>query len=178
MKSIRQYIAVLAALMLMLAPMSFANTASNTVTVPVLLSIPESVSLTTTSTGIVLTNAAPSSTITLTASWQLLSGHTSATVYSWFSALPTASGTTLPSSDFSTSFQGGSTVVCTQNAFPQGTFGVSGQNCGTYALTQNVASDLNDSVPVSLTLTASAATFAATPNNYQGGVLNLLLQVV
>src|SRR5437879_5405061 len=155
MKYIRQYLVVLSALLLTAGPLFPATTASNQVSVPITMSIPESVSLTTNSTGITLTNAAPSQTITLTASWQIKTGHTSATIYSWFSTMPSASGSPVPSTDFSTSFNGGSAVVCSQNAFPSGTFGVSSQNCGTFALTQNVASDLNDSVPVSFSLTAA-----------------------
>lgn len=177
MKSIRPYLAILAALLLILAPASFATTASNTVTVPVLLNIPESVSLTTNSTGITLTNAVPTASITLTAAWQIKPGHTSATIYSWFSVLPSGGSTTIPANDFSTAFNGGSAVVCNQVLFQPNNIGVGGQNCGTFALTQNVASDLNDSVPVSFSLTAAPATFNLTPQTYSGGVLNLLFVV-
>jgi hypothetical protein len=178
MKYFRQNLAVLTALLLILAPASFASTASNTVTVPVLLNIPESVSLTTNSGGITLTNAAPTQTITLTAAWQIKSGHTNAKIYSWFSVLPTGGSGLgpIPSFDFSTSFNGGSAVVCNQPAFGGG-IGVGSQSCGSFTLTQNVASDFNDSVPVSFSLTAAPATFNLTPGTYNGGVLNLLLQI-
>jgi hypothetical protein len=176
---IKQLVAVFAALMMALLPsMASASVASNTVVVPVVLNIPESISLTTSASTVTLTNAQPSVTLTLTASYQIASGHTTATVYSWWGTLPGVGGTTIPSADFSTSFNGGSPVVCNQGFFNVSTIGLSGNNCGSFPLSQNVATDLNDSASISFTLNALPAAFALAPNTYTGGVLNLLFQIV
>jgi hypothetical protein len=187
----RKLYAVLSTLLLLLFPITgavSASTVSNTVAVTTTLTIPESVSLTTSSPTITLTNTAPSQTITLTASWQISSGHTTMPhIYSWFTTIPFAtisSGVVnIPSNHFTTVYNGGAPTVCDQGGFllPNGSgapFGVSSQNCGIYQLSQNPATDLNDSVAVSFTLAADNGTFSLVPTTYSGGVFNILFEIV
>jgi hypothetical protein len=183
----KKQLAVLAVLLLLFGPIAgvSASTSSNTVAVPVTLAIPESVSLTTSSNSIILNNTTTAQTITLTASWQIASGHTTAPhIYSWFSALPSAGNLgSIGGLHFSTSYDGGTAVNCAQPTFvlPGGSsapFGSGGQNCGVFTFSQNVASDLNDSVAVQFTLAADPGTFQVTPGTYSGGVLNLLFEIL
>lgn len=180
----KQLFAVLTALLLVLGPavgISSAAVASNTVTVPLVLNIPESISLSLSTNSITLSNVQQSANVTLTAGWQILpNAHTSATIYAFFSAMPTLSGGSQPigSSFFTTQYNGGSTVSCDQGAFPgQGSIGISGRNCGTFSF-PNIATDTNDSQAVVLTVAATPAAFNVAVGSYVGGVLNVVFQIV
>lgn len=184
-KLFRPLFAAFASLLLILAPASFAAVGSNTVTIPLSLSIPESISLTPSSTSINLTNSTPSQTITLTAAWQIASGHAanSAQIYSWFSALPACGATCAPGGltqyqggFFTSSYNNGPSVTCNQGPFAGQTFGHTNQNCGSFTLSQNPASDFFDSVAVPFTLTA-AFTSQQTTGTYTGGVLTIVFVI-
>jgi len=177
----RKYLAVLSTLLLVFGsvPALATTTASNTVIVPITLTIPESVSISTGGVSqISLTNANPQSTLQVTTSWQIKSGHTGAQIFSWFSTLPTGGLNNTPYSAvlFTTAYNGGATVNCGQPAFTGQSFGVAGQNCGSFAFSQNVATDLNDSATVAFTLAVSFPTNQAV-GTYGNGVLNLLFEI-
>jgi hypothetical protein len=181
----RKYASILLALLLAVAPGFAATVASNTVTVPVNLSIPESISLTPNVSQIVLSNSQQSAQVILTAGWQIQPGHTTATIYSWMSVSPSGPGGNLDSSLFSTQYNGGTAVACNQSNFPAsgagGTpvFGLGGRNCGTFAI-PNIGTDLNDSQAVTLTFTGAPSIFngGSAVGTYTGGVLNILLQIL
>ncbi len=178
-KLLRPFFSVLASLLLLLAPATFATTvASNAVTVPLSLTIPESISLSTSGNSINLSNSSPQSTLNLTASWQIKSGHSSAQVFSWFSALPTGGLNNAAYSPvlFTTSYNGGTVTNCGQPAFSGQSFGVAGQNCGSFALSQNVATDFVDSTAITFTLAVSFPPNQAT-GVYSSGILNILFEI-
>lgn len=184
--NLQKYMSVLLALLLIAAPGAFAATVSNTVTVPVVLNIPESISLTLSTNNIVLSNAATSANVTLTAGWQVIPNtHTTATIYAFFSSLPTLSGgsSNISADHFSTQYNGGASVVCNQGAFGAVVNGVqighASQNCGTFSF-PNIATNTNDSQAVVLTLAANASVFngGQAVGSYTGGVLNIVFQIV
>lgn len=146
----KRLFAVLASLLLILAPASFALN-SNVVTVSTALSIPESVSISLSTNTILLTTAAPSQSLQITTGWQVAQGHTSGAIYTYFQTLPSGAGGTLQSNAFNTSLNGGANVVCTQPLFSNGV-GHAGQDCSSFQLAQNLASDLNDSVVTPFTI--------------------------
>jgi len=174
----KQIFAILTALLLAIgiAPGAFAGVVSNSVAVPMNLSVPESISLSLSTNSVTLTSAAQSANITLTAGWQIQGGHTSATIYSFFSQAPVAGSTSIAFSQFSTQYNSGATVVCNQPAFTA-SIGVAGQNCGTFSF-PNISTTLNSSQAVTLTLTAAPSTFSGIVGNYTGGVLNVVFQIV
>jgi hypothetical protein len=182
----KEYIAVLLALLLVTAPGIFAGTVSNSVAVPVQLTIPESISLTLSTNSITLSNSQTSQSVILTTSWQLIAGnHQFASLYSYFSALPNSGSGTIASSYFFTAYNGGTIVPCNQSNFSnpnnQGVlFGVAGQNCGTFQLPVNVATDTNDSQAVTLAVSMNASSFNGLipVGSYTGGVLNIVFQVI
>lgn len=166
----KRLFSVLASLLLILAPASFALN-SNVVTVSTSLSIPESVSITLSTQNIVLTSAAPSQSLQITTGWQIAQGHTSGTIYTYFSALPTGPGGTLQSNAFNTSLNGGANVVCTQPLFSNGV-GHAGQDCSSFQLAQNLSTDLNDSVVTPFTVTfAPQGNSIPAVGTYQSGLL-------
>ena len=174
----KQIFALLLALLLITsAPGAFAGVASNSVAVPMNLSIPESISLSLSTNSVTLTSAAQSANVVLTAAWQIQGGHTSAIIYSFFSALPIAGSTSIASSQFSTQYNGGAAVTCNQPAFPSVSFGNPGNNCGTFSF-PNIGTTLNSSQAVTLTLAAAPSTFTGIVGNYNGGVLNVVFQIV
>lgn len=176
----KRLFALLASLLLIAAPASFASAVSNTTSTPVNLTIAESVSLSLSTNNITLSTTAPSANVTLTTSWVLAPGHTSGKIYAWFTTLPTNSVTaaSIGSVFFSTQYNGGAPTFCTQGAFGTG-FGLAGENCGVFTLTQNVATDLNDSASTTLTVNFNQqANTAPTVGNYTGGLLNILFSVV
>lgn len=181
---IRKYAVVLMSLLLLFGPIvgtASAGVSSNSVAVPVQLSIPESISLTLSASSITLSNASPQAQVTLTAGWQILSNtHSSATIYSYFSTYPVNGLVRISSDHFTTSYNGGSSVVCNQHGFAGTTLGVPDQDCGTFQLTQNVATDTNDSQSVVLTVTALSTVFDGSipVGNFQGGVLNIVFQII
>src|SRR6266404_4360062 len=102
--NLKKYAAVLLALLLIAAP-GFAVT-SNSVAVPMNLSVPESISLSLSTNSVTLTSAAQSADIVLTAGWQIQCGHTSAAIYSFFSQTPVAGSVSIASSQFLTKYNG------------------------------------------------------------------------
>jgi hypothetical protein len=173
----KKYVSVLLALLLAVAPGAFAGVASNSVAVPMNFSVPESISLSLSTNSVTLTSAAQSADIILTAGWQIQGGHTSATIYSFFSQQPVAGGISIQSSQFSTAYNHGAQVVCNQPAFAGVSFGTPGQNCGTFSF-PNIGTTLNSSQAVTLTLAAAPSTFSGIVGNYTGGVLNVVFQIV
>jgi hypothetical protein len=173
----RKYLAVIALfLTAVFVGSTMAQTVSNTVAVPVSLTLPESISLGLSTNTITLSSTAPSQTIVLTPAWMIQSGHSTATIYSWLSVLPTFNGNTISPGALSTTFNSGTQVFCSGSpAWPSG-IGLGGSDCGSFSI-PNIGTDLNDSQSVNFTVTfTDTHTFAV--GSYTGGILNLAFQIV
>ncbi len=169
----RKLASIFTALLLLLAPgIASAGVSSNTVTVPMNFSVPESISLSLSTNSVTLTSAAQSADVILTLGYQVQGGHTSATVFSWFSQTPVAGAVTISSGQFSTAYNHGAQVTCNQPAFTGFSGGVPNQDCGTFSL-PGISTTLVASTSVTLTLAAAPSTFQGIVGNYQGGILNI-----